>query len=333
MPDTRNQGDRLVGYAFAAYARFNIKISGVYSFCVSSYSSSTLYLDGMSISTYQGQDCTSRVMRTGTHLVYVEGFFYSWSDTPTTLRYSGPDTDGQAVLISHCRQADVSTTSPWRYECSSGIMSHGPYSSSDSMEAMIAPPYATGIILSFTAFKTRLSLDTLTIYECPAIYDCSEDSRRELLPQHSGPSIPSPLNSSTGVVLLVWRSGTAAGNAQYNWTAQWSATFYYPGCNPNSATAFDTHDKRTSFTLCSFNSNSWLSSVPTMGTASQSDSGLNFKGKTMVPVVELYDLTFFKTLLPDTSQWNFASAIYGSIIIQRSGAPLSSPLPFLLLQH
>ena len=66
------------------------------------------------------------------------------------------------------------------------------------MAGIIAPTGASSITLTFTAFDTELNYDKLTVLGC-VTYDCSQTAI--LLDAYSGSVIPSPVTSSTGIML------------------------------------------------------------------------------------------------------------------------------------
>ena len=85
------------------------------------------------------------------------------------------------------------------------------------MAGIIAPTGASSITLTFTAFDTELNYDKLTVLGC-VTYDCSQTAI--LLDAYSGSMLPSPVTSSTGIMLIIWHSD--ASNSRSGWGATWS---------------------------------------------------------------------------------------------------------------
>ena len=86
------------------------------------------------------------------------------------------------------------------------------------MAGIIAPTGAASITLTFTEFNTELNYDKLTVLGC-VTDDCSQTAI--LLDAYSGTVAPSPVTSSTGVMLIVWHSDTS--NSRSGWSATWTA--------------------------------------------------------------------------------------------------------------
>ena len=91
------------------------------------------------------------------------------------------------------------------------------YGNSENMSAVIAPAGASSVTLQFTAFRTELSYDFLSVWSC-AVVDCAQTS---LLGRYSGPTIPGPLTSSTGAMLIQWTSDPLT--TESGWSASWSS--------------------------------------------------------------------------------------------------------------
>ncbi len=91
------------------------------------------------------------------------------------------------------------------------------YRDSENMTAVIAPPGATSITLQFTSFQTEMNYDVLYVKSCTAV-DCVQTST---LGWYSGSTVPSPLTSNTGVMLIQWTSDDSTTNS--GWSASWSS--------------------------------------------------------------------------------------------------------------
>ena len=103
------------------------------------------------------------------------------------------------------------------------------------MEAIIAPPGATSITLSFTTFDTEPGLDVLSIFSCASAASCS-------LPYERGPILlnwsgyltrGTSVSFKTGAIFLSWVSQpNRTVHKRAGWSASWTVTV--PG---TSATA------------------------------------------------------------------------------------------------
>jgi hypothetical protein len=98
-----------------------------------------------------------------------------------------------------------------------GVVSKVDYGNSENMSAVIAPVGATSVTLQFTAFRTEQNYDFLSVRSCTAV-ECAQTS---LLGQFSGSTIPGPLTSGTGVMLIQWISDEEISNS--GWAASWSS--------------------------------------------------------------------------------------------------------------
>ena len=124
---------------------------------------------------------------------------------------------GPSASSGSCLNEVLSSSQPpviWT--CSSGQVSRLNYGSSESMSGIISA--SAPVTLSFTAFETESGYDKVTLSSCPST-SCS--STLVLLDHYSGSTIPSPVTSSTGIMLIQWQSdgsGTRSG-----WSAVWSS--------------------------------------------------------------------------------------------------------------
>jgi hypothetical protein len=90
------------------------------------------------------------------------------------------------------------------------------YGNSESMSAIISYPAA--ITLTFYVFHTEAGADKLTLSSCP---DISCSTKTVLLDGYSGSIMPSPVTSSTGVMLIEWKSDETA--TTLGWAATWNS--------------------------------------------------------------------------------------------------------------
>jgi hypothetical protein len=100
---------------------------------------------------------------------------------------------------------------------SSGGVNRIDYANSEVMSGIIAPTGALSITLQFTTFETEETYDFVLLKSCTAI-DCVQSS---VLGRFSGSTIPSPVTSNTGFMMIQWNSDsmvTAPG-----WSALWNS--------------------------------------------------------------------------------------------------------------
>jgi hypothetical protein len=98
-----------------------------------------------------------------------------------------------------------------------GSIRRMPYSSNEIMSAIIAPTGATSITLQFTSFSTEFALDIVVLSRCTAI-NCFQ---RTELGRFSGQTIPGPVTSNTGVILIQWTSDSSVEFS--GWSATWTS--------------------------------------------------------------------------------------------------------------
>jgi hypothetical protein len=91
------------------------------------------------------------------------------------------------------------------------------YENLEIMSAVIAPTGATSVTLQFTSFDTEKDYDFVTIKSCAAV-NCSQSSE---LGKYSGSTIPSPVTSDTGIMLIQWKSDISI--ILSGWSANWSS--------------------------------------------------------------------------------------------------------------
>ena len=91
------------------------------------------------------------------------------------------------------------------------------YGNYEIMSGIIAPSGATSVTLQFTSFVTEFTFDFVYLSSCTAV-DCTQKS---LINQYSGSTIPSPVTSNTGIMLIEW---TSDGTVAYSgWSATWTS--------------------------------------------------------------------------------------------------------------
>jgi hypothetical protein len=111
-----------------------------------------------------------------------------------------------------------------------GAVQRDAYDNSEVMSAVIAPPGATSVTVQFMSFETEEECDFVTISSCTAA-DCLQRSQ---LGKYSGSTIPDPLTSDTGIMLIQWETD---GSVVYSgWSAHWSSIIaggYFFNLSPN----------------------------------------------------------------------------------------------------
>jgi hypothetical protein len=115
----------------------------------------------------------------------------------------------QTVLMSSQQQIWTSSV---------GSVERRNYNNNEIMSGIIAPTTAGSVTLRFTFFDTEVGYDFVTIKSCTAI-DCQQSTE---LGKYSGSTIPGPLTSNTGILLIEWKSDvivTASG-----WSASWMSS-------------------------------------------------------------------------------------------------------------
>ncbi len=124
----------------------------------------------------------------------------------------------------------------------SGSVQRTSYGNNEAMSATIAPTGAASVTLQFITISTESGYDLVTVKSCTAI-GCSQTSE---LGRYSGTTIPSPVTSNTGIMLIQWTSDSATSSS--GWSATWSSTragfvvcftsgiwYYSPTCQPTNA--------------------------------------------------------------------------------------------------
>jgi hypothetical protein len=91
------------------------------------------------------------------------------------------------------------------------------YANAEVMSGIIAPTGAMSITLQFTAFATEQGYDFVTLKSCTAI-DCLQSSE---LGRFSGSTIPSPVTSNTGFMMIQWSSDYSV--IASGWSAIWNS--------------------------------------------------------------------------------------------------------------
>ncbi len=108
-------------------------------------------------------------------------------------------------------QQQIWTSSPGRVE-------RKQYELNEDMSGIIAPKGATSIRLQFDSFDTEEDYDFVTIKSCTTI-NCSNTT---VLGSFSGSTIPSPVTSKTGIMLIHWTSDNSVTFS--GWSARWNSS-------------------------------------------------------------------------------------------------------------
>jgi hypothetical protein len=114
-----------------------------------------------------------------------------------------------------CRDIQLQTTPPTRF-CSGGTIGRLNYGNSESLSVIVSYPAA--ITFAFIDFDTEAGFDKITLSSCTSI-SCS--SKTVLLNGHSGSTIPSPVTSTTGIMLIEWQSDGSVTRS--GWYAFWAS--------------------------------------------------------------------------------------------------------------
>ncbi len=94
-----------------------------------------------------------------------------------------------------------------------------PYGNNEVMSGIIAPSGAISTTLQFTLLSTESGLDVVTLSSCTTV-NCSQVSS---LGSFSGEVVPSPVTSTTGIMLIQWRSDSSI--VLSGWSATWTSRF------------------------------------------------------------------------------------------------------------
>jgi hypothetical protein len=121
------------------------------------------------------------------------------------------------VQDSGCLSATVNSSEvPPVWNCTAGFIKRLNYKNDEEMRAIIAPIGASYVTLALSQFDTEAGWDFFTVSSCSTI-KCNETT--ELL-RISGKSLPDPVTSNTGIMLVEW---TSDGSVHYSgWRAGWS---------------------------------------------------------------------------------------------------------------
>ncbi len=101
------------------------------------------------------------------------------------------------------------------WACLSGAVSRMDYANDEDMSVVISG--GAPLTLTFTQFDTEQGFDWITVSSCTTAV-CDEPV--QLLYQYSGDTIPSPVTSSTGIILIQWHSDGSV--AKPGWSATWT---------------------------------------------------------------------------------------------------------------
>ncbi len=101
---------------------------------------------------------------------------------------------------------------------STGSVSRMEYGNNDAMSGIIVSADRTAVKLQFCYFDTEPGYDLVTVSSCEAI-NCSQSS---VLGVYSGSTIPDPVTSSTGIMLIRWTSD--GSQTRHGWSAEWSSS-------------------------------------------------------------------------------------------------------------
>ncbi|MGC8654694.1 MAG: CUB domain-containing protein [Candidatus Kryptoniota bacterium] len=181
---------------------------------------------GMTFHWYPSSGATQYQIQWSTSYSF-NGFTYSWSDANQTSLTENlkPNTtyywrvvaynDGTISQFSptgtfYTGTIDTLTAASGWFDDGSGTDN---YANGLDIEWLIEPPNAKQIVLSFSSFKTVAGSDYVTIYD-------GTTTDAPILAQLSGDTIPNPISSSSGSMLVHFTTG-------YYWTDPgWTASYY-----------------------------------------------------------------------------------------------------------
>jgi hypothetical protein len=127
-----------------------------------------------------------------------------------------------AGIISDCGPVSVSSASPRvQWFCESGQISRLSYANHERMSGIIISSIQP-LILTFTTFETEFGWDFVTVKRCAAA-NCVQTTT---LLHQSGYSLPSPLVSDTGIMLIEWYSDDSVIDS--GWSASWTSGWTDP---------------------------------------------------------------------------------------------------------
>ncbi len=93
------------------------------------------------------------------------------------------------------------------------------YNHDEIMSGIIAPTGASSVTVQFTFFSTESGYDILTLKSCTAI-SCLQTGT-VTLGTYSGSTIPSPVTSNSGIILIQWATDSSV--LASGWTMNWSS--------------------------------------------------------------------------------------------------------------
>jgi hypothetical protein len=99
---------------------------------------------------------------------------------------------------------------------SAGSVERKNYNNNEAMSGIVAPTGASVVILTFSTFFTESGYDFVTVKSCATISCLSGVTE---LGKFSGSTIPGPVASNTGIMLIEWTSDISG--AFSGWSAVW----------------------------------------------------------------------------------------------------------------
>ncbi len=126
-------------------------------------------------------------------------------------------------MVSSASEIFYLNTQQQTWTSPAGTVTRTNYGNYESMSGVIAPAGVSSITLQFTSFQTEQNYDIVIVKSCTAI-DCLQST---VLGQYSGSSIPSPVTSNTGVMLIQWTSDSIVTRS--GWSASWSSVMIVGG--------------------------------------------------------------------------------------------------------
>ena len=137
---------------------------------------------------------------------------------PPARSQHGFTSDGRLLYVHGGNQMAELTSVQHTWTSLAGGLKRINYGNSENMAAIIAPTGANSIELQFCFFDTEFAYDFVTISRCNSI-DCSQSV---VIGKYSGWTIPDPVISNTGFLLIKWTSDDTTTTA--GWSLTWNTT-------------------------------------------------------------------------------------------------------------
>ncbi len=125
--------------------------------------------------------------------------------------------DIYAMFFAGTAVVNYMTSQRQTWTSSTGTVERRNYNNNEVMSGIIAPTGAGAVTLRFTVFNTESGFDFVTVKSCTAT-NCLQSGVTEL-GRYSGSTIPGPVTSNTGIMLIEWTSDSIVFTS--GWSADW----------------------------------------------------------------------------------------------------------------